>query len=99
ILWPGRRVPFILQERRGCLSNVSRSKWLQGRGNHIGIIRQRIFNNRRDRDANYRNASRRKGHGRKGESEWRDRSSQSWRNFVKRVNHQVSANAVSECLR
>jgi transposase len=91
-LVPGRDVPFKLY-----LPGKKRPVWLQHRGHHITAIRQRIFSERRDRSANYRNATTRKGKGREHSQTWRDVWSRKWQKFVKRVNHAVSADVVRHC--
>jgi hypothetical protein len=92
-LIPGRSVPFVFRER-----GVSRRWWMQQRGDHIGSMRRRVFGERRARSANYRLATARKGKGREHSNRWRDELSHTWSEFVRRVNHAVSHDAVAECV-
>ena len=92
-LVPGRDVPFKL-----VIPGRKRHVWLQHRGHHIESQRKRVFNARRSHGRNYRNATTRKGKGYQHANRWRDKYSRMWQNFVKRVNHNTSQKAVSECL-
>lgn len=95
-LFPGRRIPFVMFDHQTKKAREpGRWLWLQQRGHHIASVRRRVFGMRRDWNANYKLASQRKGHGHPGESPW----SRKWREFVKRINHQVSSDAVAQCVR
>lgn len=92
-LIPGRNVPFYIR-RRG-----ERKQWLQGRGNHILATRERVWRKRSEMNVGSRKTmTLRNGHGRNAASKWHERWSRVWRYFVKRVNHQVSHDAVEWCV-
>lgn len=93
-LVPGRDVPFKL-----IFPGEKRHFWLQYKGEHIAIMRQRIFRMRRIRNANYRHGSTRRGKGRAHATGWRDRFTRTWADFVRRVNHNTSQKAVTKCVR
>lgn len=92
-LIPGRNNAFYIRVRG------SRSQWLQGRGQHIVAMRERVWSKRAE--LNYgskKSTSLRGGHGIKAAMKWRERWSRVWRSFVKRVNHHVSKDAVEWCV-
>ncbi len=92
-LWPGSSVPFLF---RG--PGFDHWLWMEGRGWHIADMRQRIFHERRSRSDNYRRVTARKGKGRNHANRWRKALSRKWSEFVKRVNHKVSHDAVKYCV-
>lgn len=92
-LTPGRNVPFHIRCRG------KRKQWLQGRGNHILATRDRVWRKRAEMNVGSRKTmTLRNGHGRNAASKWQERWSRVWRYFVKRVNHQVSHDAVEWCV-
>lgn len=91
-LVPGRNVPFFIVVRG------QRKQWLEGRGQHIIGMRERIWRLRAEKSSSYRYATNRKGHGRNGANKWRAKSTQVWRHFVHRINHNVSVHAAEWCV-
>lgn len=89
----GRKLPFYLRTTDG------KRQWLQGRGQHITAMRERVWNKRAE--LNYgskKTTSMRGGHGTNAAMKWRERWSRTWREFAKRVNHKVSKDAVDWCV-
>lgn len=69
-----------------------------GRGEYIHDVRRRIILERATRSENYRRASARKGRGFNNANRWRAKSSDTWRYFVRRVNHQISRDVINWCV-
>lgn len=92
-LIPGRNVPFYIRQRG------QRKQWLQGRGHHITSMRERVWSKRSELNSgSKKSTSLRGGHGTKAAMKWRERWSRTWREFVKRINHHVSKDAVDYCV-
>lgn len=92
-LVPGRNNAFYIRTRG------NRSQWLQGRGHHINAMRDRVWNKRSELNAGSRKTtSLRGGHGRSAAMKWQERWSRRWREYVKRVNHHVSKDAINYCV-
>jgi len=92
-LIPGRNVPFYIRQRG------QRKQWLQGRGHHITSMRERVWSKRSELNSgSKKSSSLRGGHGTKAAMKWRERWSRTWREFVKRINHHVSKDAVDYCV-
>ena len=75
-----------------------RRKWFQGRGLHIIEMRRKLWEYRAERNANYRHATARKGRGFDNANRWRATSAQTWKYFVRRVNHNLTAEVVKWCV-
>lgn len=93
-LMPGHKNAFSLFFHNG---TKWRRVWLQGRGQHITGTRERLWRLRAECNANYRHATARKGRGVNNAGKWRSKSAQTWRYFVRRVNHSVSHDAIEWC--
>jgi hypothetical protein len=92
-LIPGRNNAFYLRVRG------QRKQWLQGRGHHITSMRERVWTKRAELNSgSKKTTSLRGGHGTKAAMKWRERWSRTWREFVKRVNHCVSKDAIDWCV-
>lgn len=87
----GSKVAFLIRERG------KRATWLQRRGGHITDYRERLFQLRLNKAANYRVATNRKGHGFRAANKWRARSEWTWRHFTKRINQHVANDAIKWC--
>lgn len=91
-LLPGRDVPFHLLHNR-------EDVWLQGRGNHILGMREKCWRKRTEMNyGNRKTLTLRRGHGRSAAMKLGERWHRKWREFVKRVNHAVSKDAVEWCV-
>lgn len=89
----GRVIPFYIRTIDG------KRQWLQGRGNHITAMRERVWSKRVELNyGNKKTTSMQSGHGRDAAMRWRGRWSKTWTHFVKRVNHHVSKDAVDFCV-
>lgn len=73
-------------------------QWMLGRGDFVARVREQLLAQRWNRQANYRNAgSSTKGHGRGRALLPIDKLSRRWKDFVKRLNHTLTTDAVRVC--
>jgi hypothetical protein len=96
VLLPGRTVAWLVKTGRG---TRRRYAGRDGVAKHVIGMRRILFNERQERQENYRWASSAlKGHGRaKAIAGWEKLSSR-WRDFVKRYNNEITTKLVAECV-
>lgn len=91
-LLPGHFVPWIV-------AKGNRRSPRFGDGRHVVGMRRILFQQRQERQENYRWASSSlKGHGRKKATHGWEKLSSRWRDFVKRYNNEVTTKLVKECI-
>lgn len=95
VLFPGRNDPLVLR-----LNGTRRKQFPQGRGRHIEVQRQRIWEHRWSAQSGYQYASSAaKGHGgNRGRRGWIHLETR-WRDFVKVCNRNTARSVVNECVR
>jgi hypothetical protein len=87
-----RHHPFLLKL-------PGRNRWPGGDGRYVASIRRQLLTQRWSRQSNYRNAgSSNKGHGLRRALDPIWKLSQRWKDFTKRVNHQISRDVVNQLI-